>query len=173
MGRETDNYDFNPGFGRKPRGSVTLSSVRVATLGGSEGDQDGETSKESKAQELTEQELPSNFPTRKIIIEPAIMLIYMFHISSFSLSGQYTYYAFGEKYNLSAVIEAEREQNNGSSGGGSRCTTSGSENSTAYDLQQKAQAENAQFNIYMDLISDIPGFFMLLVYGKYSFLLSA
>ena len=100
-------------------------------------------------------------------------MLFLFYIGSFSLTSQYLLYAFGEKYNLTAVRDAERAGRNGSmdSGGGSKCSPYAGENnnSTAYHLQQRAQADNARFNIYMDLVQEIPGFFTALFFGEWIF----
>ena len=50
---------------------------------------------------------------------------------------------------------------------GGRCgSASDNTNSTAYRLQQRTQAEAARFNLYMDIVTDVPGFVVLLFFGK-------
>ena len=102
------------------------------------------------------------WPNRKIIIEPAFALFYAFHISSLSLTSQYTYYAIGERYNLSAYNMGQ----NSSSEEECKTGVGAQRNSTYYHLQQKAQAETARFNMYIDLMTEIPGLFVMMFMGK-------
>lgn len=116
---------------------------------------------------------PKHF-SRKIIIEPAVILIYMFHIPQGMLSGQYHYYAIGEKYNLSAWLANGDDSFNNSTGNppSGSCGGISPHNSTAYNLQQRAQAETSIFHFYMDLCNDIPSIIILLFFGRYNIIIS-
>ena len=103
-----------------------------------------------------------------IVIEPAMVLAFTFEISFIGLLSQYIYNAVGEKYNLTAVIEAEKGNMTGGGGGeGGSCRDDGQDkNSTVYDIQQRTQAESAIFILYIEVITGLPGFFFILFFGK-------
>ena len=103
-----------------------------------------------------------------IVIEPAMVLAFTFEISFIGLLSQYIYHAVGEKYNLTAVIEAEKGNMTGGRGGESgSCGDDGQDkNSTVYDIQQRTQAESAIFILYLEVITGLPGFFFILFFGK-------
>ena len=103
-----------------------------------------------------------------IVIEPAMVLAFTFEISFIGLLSQYIYHAVGEKYNLTAVIEAEKGNMTGGGGGESgSCGDDGQDkNSTVYDIQQRTQAESAIFILYLEVITGLPGFFFILFFGK-------
>ena len=53
---------------------------------------------------------------------------------------------------------------------GGRCgLAADNTNSTAYRLQQLTQAEAARFQLYMDIVTNVPGFVVLLFFGKLIF----
>ena len=111
-------------------------------------------------------------PTAKrcwnIVIEPAMILATTYEISFIGLMTQYVYHAIGEKYNLTAVIEAEKGNMTGGGGGesGSCGDDEQDKNSTVYDIQQRTQAESAIFILYLEVITGLPGFFFILFFGK-------
>lgn len=92
---------------------------------------------------------------RKVIIEPAMALFFMFHAGSFSLYGQYVYYAIGEKYNLTSKLAESNSGNNTTLDQGP-CGSAVDGNSDAYKLQQRVQAESATFTIILDISGAVP-----------------
>lgn len=114
--------------------------------------------KEVSQGNVTEQTPPRR---RKIMIEPALAMAFMFQIASYSLTSQYTYYAIGERHNLSQLLRGNNDTE------GSLCGVNPEDriNSSGYEAQQKAQAETARFNFYMDVVTDVPGFVILLFFG--------
>ena len=103
-----------------------------------------------------------------VIIEPTMILGMICELSFTSLLSQYLYFAIGERSNLTAVIEAEKgNMTGGWDGENEQCREGEREpNSTAYHLQQQTQAESAIFLLYLELITGLPGFFVILFYGK-------
>ena len=112
---------------------------------------------------------PTFRTSRRMIIEPSLIVAFMMHMANYSLISQYLYYAIGEKYNLTAIMAGEADKN-GTGGGEGDPGCGGIEqnkNSTAYVLQQKTQAEAARFSLYIDIVTDVPGFITMLFFGEY------
>ena len=107
-------------------------------------------------------------PTRKVIIEPAMTMFYLFYMTSISLSNQYIYHAIGERHNLTAILDAERSEGNGTLGGGCGKLDL-DKNSTGYRTQQQVQAETSRYNLYMSLVTDIPSFVLILFFGNIAY----
>lgn len=171
------NYSFDGwgdlGLGEYENNVKLRSFASNSDIKEDEFKEDEETAPRPTDEKLPEDQNEIKLPTRTIIIEPVMMMLFMFHMSTIMLlNSQYIYYAIGEKYNLTALLEAEKANKGnisdtppGEGGGGVCGSSSETSNSTAYITQQEAQAEAAMFNFYLDLVSDVPGFFLLLFFG--------
>ena len=164
---ENNSYNFNHTFDephRRERGIVRLTSFSSENKNSQPKENEASQSPGGDAENSSH---PYRVMSRAVIIEPALTMAFMFQVCSYTLINQYTYYAIGERHNLSAVLEAGAAGRNNTTGGGGRGRCgAGMMNSTAYDLQQQVQAETARFNLYMDLVTDIPGFVVILFFGE-------
>ena len=134
-----------------------------------DGPKEGQDDKGSQTQQPHKAKNWRLDPRRTVVIEPAFALMFTFALSSAPLTNQYIYWAIGEKYNLTELERAAEDRNgNGTSDRTSRtgCSDVGDRNDMLFLTQQKVQAESAQFNLMLHLISDVPGLLMLLFMGK-------
>ena len=170
MGWGRENYGFEGAPDELAQGEGKVDSIKLEAFSYDNGlpATTRPPAESAPAERVDDSDIPAFQTTRRIIIEPSMIFGFMIHVSNYMLISQYVYYAIGEKYNLTAVMAAESNHGNGSGGkgcGGMEMNKS----SVAYILQQKAQAESARFNLYIDIVTDVPGFIVILFFGRYIF----
>lgn len=105
-------------------------------------------------------------PRRKFIIEPAILLFHMFHLTANSIGNQYVYEAIADRLNLSGAENALERERNGSTVDGP-CGLELNESSELYKLHREALLETATFLTVMDQVGGIPVVFIVLFFGTF------